>query len=149
VAPIRCQDIDLDDVLASFSGQRVGLPLPYLGIPLTIGRLRLVHLQPIKDKALAKMSGWQCRLLNPGGRRVLVRSVLSSLPVYLLTVMKLTSEIFHQRFLTKSGAAFSGRGTSSYMEASVRSAGHVCNDRSTREVWASQCFSRALRLRWL
>jgi hypothetical protein len=48
VAPICCQDIDLDDILQSFSGQRVGFPLTNLGIPLTMGRLHLVRLQPIK-----------------------------------------------------------------------------------------------------
>ncbi|WVZ88969.1 hypothetical protein U9M48_035436 [Paspalum notatum var. saurae] len=88
VAAIRCQDVDLDSILSSFSGQRVEFPITYLGMPLSVGRLRLVHLEPIKDKAVAKLSGWQCKLLSPGGRRVLVRSVLSSLPVYLLTVMK-------------------------------------------------------------
>jgi hypothetical protein len=84
----------MDDVLSSFTGQRVGFPLTYLGLPLVLGRLWLVHVQQVQDKALAKLSGWQCNLLNPGGRRVLVRSVLSSLPVYLLTVIKPPKQFF-------------------------------------------------------
>jgi hypothetical protein len=60
----------------------------YPGIPIVLGRLGLVHLQKVQDKALAKLSGWQCKLKNPGGRRVLVCLVLSSLHVYLLTVLK-------------------------------------------------------------
>jgi hypothetical protein len=63
VASICCQDLDMDDVLSSFTGQRVGFPLTYLGLPLVLGRLQLVHVQ--RDKALAKLSGWQCKLLNP------------------------------------------------------------------------------------
>jgi hypothetical protein len=88
VAGIACQDLDLDDILTSFPGQRMSFPFTYLGVPIVLGRLRLIHLQGVQDKAVAKLSGWQCKLLNLGGRRVLVRSVLSSLPVYLLTVIK-------------------------------------------------------------
>ena len=47
-----------------------------------------VSIQHVQDKVLAKLAGWQCKSLNLGGRRVLVRSVLSSLLVYLLTVLK-------------------------------------------------------------
>ncbi|XP_039827411.1 uncharacterized protein LOC120689153 [Panicum virgatum] len=69
-ASIQCQDIDLDQVLSAFLGQRVGFPITYLGLPSVLGRLRLVHIQPILDKALAKLAGWQCKLLNPEGCRI-------------------------------------------------------------------------------
>lgn len=73
----------------------IGFPITYLGIPIVLGRLRLVHVQKVQDKAMAKMSGWQCKLLNPGGGgRILVQSVLSSLPVYLLTVFKPPKKFF-------------------------------------------------------
>lgn len=88
IAPIRCAAIDLDTVLQAFPGQRVGFPTKYLGLPLTLGRLKMVHLQYIQDKAKARVAGWQGRLLNVAGRRELVRSVISSLPVYLLTIIK-------------------------------------------------------------
>jgi hypothetical protein len=48
----------------------------------------MVHLQYIQDRAKGKVAGWQGKLLNVAGRRELIRSVLSSLPVYLLTVIK-------------------------------------------------------------
>ena len=57
----------MDNVLAAFPGQRVGFPLTYLGILIVLGSLRLAHIQPAQDKALAKMAGWQCKLLNQGG----------------------------------------------------------------------------------
>jgi len=88
VASIRCNDIDLDNVLFVFPGQRVDFPITYLGLLIVLGRLWLAHIQSVQDKALAKLAGWQCKLLNPCGRRVLVRSMLNSLPVYLLTVIK-------------------------------------------------------------
>ena len=63
-------------------------PLSYLGLPLTMGRLKMVHLQTVLDRVRAKLAGWQGKLLTAGGRRELVRSVLSSMPIYLLTALK-------------------------------------------------------------
>jgi hypothetical protein len=87
VAPIRCRDVNLQDILQDFSGQQVVIPLSYLGLPLTLGRPRLVHLRPILDRAKSRLAGWQGRLLNPAGHLELVRSVLSSIPIYLLRLI--------------------------------------------------------------
>lgn len=67
VAPIRCQEVDLDDILRSFSGARASFPLTYLGLPLTPGRLRKVHFQPLQDKIKGRLSGWKPSLLYIGG----------------------------------------------------------------------------------
>ena len=88
VATVRCADLDMDEILGDLVGNRVSFPIQYLGLPLTIGRTRMVHLQYIQDRAKSKLAGWQGKLVNVAGRRELVKSVLSSLPVYLLTVIK-------------------------------------------------------------
>ena len=41
---ICCNAIDLNTVLQSFGGPTTQFPIRYLGLPHTIGRLRLVHL---------------------------------------------------------------------------------------------------------
>ena len=79
--------------------------MQYLGLPLTLGRLRMVHLQYIQDRAKDRVAGRQGQLLNVAGRMELVRSVLSSLPVYLLTAVKVPKNFLkeldklHRRFL--------------------------------------------------
>jgi hypothetical protein len=88
VAPIRCSQVDLDEFLQNFGGPRVSFPISYLGLPITLGRLKMVNLQTVLDKAATRMNGWQGKLLNLGGCRELVKTVLSSLPVYLLTAIK-------------------------------------------------------------
>lgn len=88
IATIRCADIDMEEVLQDFTGRTVSFPIQYLGLPLTLGRMRMVHLHYIHDRAKGRLAGWQGRLVSMAGRRELVRSVLSSLPVYLLTVIK-------------------------------------------------------------
>jgi hypothetical protein len=64
IATIRCAGIDMDEVLFDFTGQRASFPIQYLGLPLTLGRTRLVHLQYIQDKAKTKLAGWQGKLVN-------------------------------------------------------------------------------------
>jgi hypothetical protein len=49
----------------------------YLGLPITLKQLRLSQLQPVLDQAMSKLQGWQADLLNIGGRRELVKTVLS------------------------------------------------------------------------
>jgi hypothetical protein len=58
VAPIRCDNLDLDAVLASFAGNKVNFPIRYLGLPLCLGRIRHVHLQHILDRARSHLAGW-------------------------------------------------------------------------------------------
>lgn len=102
IATIRCANLDMDAILQDFSGQRVNFPLHYLGLPLTLGRLKMVHLQYIQDRARGKVAGWQGCLLTVAGRRELVRSVLSSLPVYLLTVVKAPKNFIKERQTQKT-----------------------------------------------
>jgi hypothetical protein len=49
VLPIRCGQVNLDEILSNFSGERASFPTTYLGLPLTVGRLRITHLQPCLD----------------------------------------------------------------------------------------------------
>jgi hypothetical protein len=96
VATIRRSGLNMDEVLADFSGQRASFPIQYLGLPLTLGRTRLVHLQYIQDKAKAKLAGWQGKLVNVAGQHELVRLVLSSVQVYLLTVIKVPKKFIKE-----------------------------------------------------
>jgi hypothetical protein len=88
VALIRCSQIDMDGTMQSFNGSRVTFLITYLRLPITLGRLRMVHLQPFLDRASIKLAGWQGKLLNLGGQRGLVATILSSLPTYLLIALK-------------------------------------------------------------
>jgi hypothetical protein len=59
VATVRCSGINMDEVLGDFTGRRVSFPIRYLGLPLTLGRTRMVHLQYIQDRTKSKLAGWQ------------------------------------------------------------------------------------------
>uniref|UniRef100_A0A452YCL7 Reverse transcriptase domain-containing protein n=3 Tax=Aegilops tauschii subsp. strangulata TaxID=200361 RepID=A0A452YCL7_AEGTS len=149
VAAIRCDQINLQQVLQSFGGQQARFPLRCLGLPVTISRLRIVHLQFILDRIRARL-GWKGRLLTIAGRRVLVRSVLSALSTFALTVLKVPKKLLaevdkiRRRLLWAQDEAISGgKCKVSWPE--------VCTpiDNGGLGISNLQRFSRALRLRWL
>jgi hypothetical protein len=73
VVPIRCSAVNLDEVLQNFEGDRTALPITYLGLPITVNKVKMGHMQLMLERAFLKLSCWQADLLNLGGRRELVR----------------------------------------------------------------------------
>ena len=90
---ISCEGKNLDDILSGFPIVRTSFPTKYMGLPLTIKRLRKSDFQPLVEKATSKLAGWHGRHLTQAGRVCLTKLVLSSLPVYLLSVLKAPKDI--------------------------------------------------------
>ena len=70
--------------LVEILGCRVGsLPRTYLGMPLGVSHKFLSIWNPILEKIERKLAGWKKLYLSKGGRLTLLKSTLSSLPIYL------------------------------------------------------------------
>ena len=68
---------------------RVGmLPFVYLGLPIGGDACRLEFWQPVLNRIRTRLSSWNNKFLSFGGRLILLKSVLSSLPVYFLSFFK-------------------------------------------------------------
>jgi hypothetical protein len=89
VYAIRCEDLDLQDILSPFPAQLKEFACSYLGLPLHIRKLRRLDVQPLIDRFAARLPTWKGKLLNKTGRAVLIKSTLSALPTYHLTVFPL------------------------------------------------------------
>jgi hypothetical protein len=150
IATIRCTGIDMEDVLQDFTGRRVSFLIQYLGLPLTLGRIRMVHLQYLQDRAKGKLAGWQGRLVSIAGRRELVRSVISALPVYLLTVIKAPKKFLKELDKLRKRFLWAGDGELSGGKCKVAWPA-VCTPQPNGGLGIKDldAFSRALRLRWL
>jgi hypothetical protein len=64
-------------------------PFKYLGVPLHYEKLGREDIQPIIDKIIARISCWKGRLLSYGARLLLIKACLASIPIYLMSVIKL------------------------------------------------------------
>jgi hypothetical protein len=91
VFPVRCNNIDLADVLSAFPARIASFPGKYLGLPLHFRRLRKVDLQPLIDKIAGKLPGWIGKNLARPGRIALAKSVLMATAVYHATAMPLSA----------------------------------------------------------
>jgi hypothetical protein len=150
VYPIQCGDVDMVEVMAPFPCDIQSFPCHYLGLPLHFRQPGRFQVQPIIDKMANRLPLWKGRFLNKAGRLKLINSVLSSLPIYFLTVFPIKKWAFKK--MDKIRRSFLWKGTDSC------SGGHclVCWDHIKRPkqvgglgVLDLECFSRALRLRWL
>lgn len=56
----------------------------YLGFPLLSGRVKKVDFTYIVDKINGRLAGWKSKLLNRAGRVTLAKSVISSIPIYIM-----------------------------------------------------------------
>jgi hypothetical protein len=63
-------------------------PIKYLGIPLHYTQLRKEDLQPVIDRIIKRIAGWRSRLLSYGGRLILLKACIASIPIYLMSVIK-------------------------------------------------------------
>ena len=66
--------------------QQKSFPTKYLGCPLFIGRRKKVYFAEICSAVANRILSWKHRILLPGDRITLIKSVLSSIPVHILVV---------------------------------------------------------------
>ncbi|GKB35100.1 RNA-directed DNA polymerase, eukaryota, reverse transcriptase zinc-binding domain protein [Tanacetum coccineum] len=64
------------------------LPMKYLGVPVGSNMARCANWDVIINKFSSKLSQWKARLISVGGRLSLIKSVLSSLPTYFMSLYK-------------------------------------------------------------
>jgi len=65
----------------------------YLGLPIG-GDIRwLSFWKPVVDRIISHMSNWKCNHLSMDGRLIVLKFVMSSLPVYFLSFFKAHTSI--------------------------------------------------------
>lgn len=65
------------------------MPVPYLGMPLSIKSPCRSDFLPLIEKIESRVEGWKGKFLSKGGRLQLINSVLCSVPIYLMTCFSL------------------------------------------------------------
>lgn len=81
-SPIRCNDQEIQLIANILHCNISTFPCKYLGLPLSLWRASWEDFQPLLDEVANRLQAWQVSLLSHGGRLVMVKSVLSTMPVY-------------------------------------------------------------------
>lgn len=81
-------------ILADIFGCKVSkLPLKYLGVPFSDKKLYIADWSCIIDKVTKKLQGWVENLFSIGRRLTLVNYVLTSVPLYMLSLNKMPVKV--------------------------------------------------------
>jgi hypothetical protein len=78
----------LTEVASVMNCRRGSVPFVYLGLPIGGDSRRLSFWKPVIDRIVGRLSSWKNKFLSFGGRLVLLKVILSSLPVYFLSFFK-------------------------------------------------------------
>ncbi|XP_072087364.1 uncharacterized protein [Arachis hypogaea] len=73
--------------------KEASLPVRYIGISLGANPRLVKTWKPVIDKVEEKLSLWKAKTLNKVGKLVLIKSVLNSLPIYYLSLYKMTKAV--------------------------------------------------------
>lgn len=65
----------------------------YLGLPSMIGTSKEATFGFIKDRIWHKINSWSSKCLSKAGREVLIKSVLQSIPSYIMSVYLLRNKL--------------------------------------------------------
>jgi hypothetical protein len=74
-----------DDYKEIFRCAIGALPFKYLGIPIHFRKLLIKEWKVIEDRFEKKLASWIGKILSYGDRLILINSVLTSLPMFLLS----------------------------------------------------------------
>jgi hypothetical protein len=65
----------------------------YLGLPVVFGRSKKEVFSFVKDRVWKKINSWSGRALSGAGREVLIKSVLQSIPTYMMSIFLIPSSL--------------------------------------------------------
>jgi hypothetical protein len=90
-------EVENVDRLARIFGCRVvGLPMKYLGLPLGAPYKSTTIWNDIVEKMGRKLVGWKKIYLSKSGRLTLIKSTLSNLPTYFLSLFPIPVSVAHR-----------------------------------------------------
>ncbi|KAL4285443.1 hypothetical protein GQ457_16G011680 [Hibiscus cannabinus] len=83
-------------------------PSSYLGLPLGANRNSVVIWEPVVSNFSKKLEGWKSKLLSYGGRLTLIKSILTSLPGYFLSLFRMPASVANRLNMLMSNFMWGG-----------------------------------------
>jgi hypothetical protein len=76
-----------------FECREGSFPFKYLGIPMNQQKITNKDWCQIEERFQRKLSSWKGKLLSMGGRLVLINSILTSLPIFMLSFFRISKGV--------------------------------------------------------
>lgn len=83
-------------ILAEFGVAEVKHYEDYLGFPALVGRNKRASFDKLKQRVRKRLQGWEGKFLSQAGREVLIKSVIQSIPTYVMSCFKLPITLCHE-----------------------------------------------------
>ena len=84
---------NMDELVEILGCQQSSLPLKYLGLPLGASHKEETIWNPVLEKMEQCLAGWKRLYLSKGGKVTLIKSTLSNLPTYFLSLLPIPIKV--------------------------------------------------------
>jgi hypothetical protein len=91
---IQCTMEQIQLVQKLFPCPLVHFPFMYLGVPLSVHKLKKNDLQPLVDDVADRVPTWKARLMSIAGRTTLTKVTLSAIPIHVSIVVSVSPWIY-------------------------------------------------------
>jgi hypothetical protein len=85
-----------EEYIRLFGCKEGDFPFRYLGIPMSPRRLSNGDWRLVEERFQKELSSWKGKMLSSGGRLVLINSVLSSLPMYIMSFFRIPKGVLEK-----------------------------------------------------
>jgi hypothetical protein len=125
------------------------LPMKYLGLPLGASFKLKVVWRDLEDLMIRRLAPWKRLYLSKGGRLALIKSTLSNLPTYLLSLFPIPADVAKR--IEKTQRDFLWGGLNDETKPHLVDWDSVCSPISEGGlgIWNVRKFNQALLGKWL
>jgi hypothetical protein len=76
--------------------RRGAVPFKYLGLPVGANPRKLSTWEPMLNVMKARLGSWGNKYISLGGRIVMINAVLSAIPVFFMSYMKMPTKVWRE-----------------------------------------------------
>jgi hypothetical protein len=104
----QCTEDTIQMVQQFLPCRLVNFPFRYLGLPLSVYKLKHSDLQPLVDAVADRLPTWKAGMLSRPGRTAMVKSTLSAILVHISIAVKVSPRVIRDIDKLRRGCIWSG-----------------------------------------